>query len=466
MKKKSKPRVVLVNPGRDPSVPAVHPPMNLAMIASFLERHGVRPALVDEQAGENVERRLRQLKPEIVGITATTPMAPWAYRAAKIARGLGALTVMGGKHASALPEDAAKYVDIVVVGEGEKVMLDIICGRKKGKIITVKDYIKNLDDIPPPAWHLFDMEFYLKGRDRAPRSHLYFFPPRTRVGSLLTSRGCPFNCIFCYNSWRGTPVRYHSAKRIINDVEFLIKEYKVEGIYFMDDNFFFPQKRFIKICEGILRKKFNILWGCQTRADSVSREILKLAYKSGLRSILFGFESGSQRILTMLKGKGPTIEQNCEAIRLCWETGVGPLGSFMVGSPTETIEDLEKTLAFVKSHRFDHVGIHITTPYPGAWLWKWCQKKKLLPKKIDWSNLTMAKKTTPFCNDTIPPEVIKKYRDEMDYIGAPLKPSQIFDRLKGDPQLLMIALKNPGEAISYVSNIFRNKLTFLKKEES
>lgn len=451
---KKKPKVVLVYPGRDPNVmPPVHPPMNLATIAAYLEAHGQKVTIVDEQAGENVEARLKELKPDIVGITATTPVAPWAYRIAAMAKKMGALTVIGGKHASALPEDAAKYVDIVVVGEGEQAMMDIINGKRE-KIIYVKDYIKNLDDIPSPAWHLLNMEFYTKGRERGPRTHLYFLPRKSRVGSLLTSRGCPFQCVFCYNSWRGTPVRYHSAKRVIAEVEELIKKYHVDSIYFMDDNFFFPQKRFVEICEGMIKKKFNILWGCQTRADSLSLETLKLGHKAGLRSILFGFESGSQKMLTRLKGKGPTLEQNCEAIRLCWEAGVGPLGSFMVGNPEETIEDLDQTFSFVKTHRFDHVGIHITTPYPGTGLWKWCLEKKILPANIDWSSFDMAKKTTPFCNDTVAPEVLREYRDKMEYLAAPLKPFQLIDRFINEPTMILSVIKNPVEAFRYVSKLF------------
>ncbi len=460
LNKKKKTKVLLINPAESTVELSMCPPFGLGMIASFLEANGVEVSIFDEQAGErNVEKHLKEFQPDIVGITATTPVAPRAYQIAKITRELGILTVMGGKHASALPQEAARNVDVVVVGEGEKAMLDIVRGRRE-KIIYGTDFIKNIDDIPP-YWHFFNMEFYVGGRNRSPRGSMYFLPAGTRVGSLFTSRGCPFNCIFCYNSWKGSPVRYQSPKRVIADIELLVKKYKINGLLFMDDNFFYPHKRLIEICERMIEKKFNLLWGCQTRADSITLETLKLAHRAGLRSILFGFESGSQRILTMLKGKGPTIEKNCEAIRLCWEAGVGPLGSFMVGSPTETIEDLEKTLAFIRSHKFDHVGVHITTPFPGTALWDWCLKKKIIPPDIDYSALKMSNKNTFYCNDTIPPEVIREYRDKMDYLGSPLTFSHILDRLRYNPQLLFQAIKNPRESLRYVMISLKSKLKFL-----
>lgn len=454
-------KVVLVNPAEDSAASQVIcPPFGIGMLASYLEKHGIKVYFLDEQTGIKIEKSIKEIRPDIVGITATTPVVPRAYEIAKFTKTIGVLTVMGGKHVSALPQEAINFCDIVVVGEGERAMLEIIKGRRD-KIIYGKDYLKEIDEVPSP-WHFFDMEFYSKGRDRSPRSNLYFLPAHTRIGSLFTSRGCPFNCIFCYNSWKEAPVRYQSAKRVLADIDILVKKYKITGLYYMDDNFFFPPKRFVEICEGMIKKKYNLLWGCQSRADSLTLEMLKLGHKAGLRSILFGFESGSQRILTMLKGKGPTIEKNCEAIRLCWEAGVGPLGSFMVGSPTETVDDLERTLSFIRSHKFDHVGIHITTPFPGTDLWNWCVKRNIIPMDVNWSTLKMSYRTSFYCNDTIPPEVIRSYRDKMDYLGSPLKMSQVFDRFISNPQLILSVIKNPAESLKYITHVF-DKINPFKK---
>jgi radical SAM superfamily enzyme YgiQ (UPF0313 family) len=133
----------------------------------------------------------------------------------------------------------------------------------------------------------------------------------------------------------------------------------------------------------------------------------------------------------------------------------------MVGSPTETIEDLEKTLSFIRSHKFDHVGVHITTPFPGTALWDWCLKRKIIPPNIDYSNLKMSNRTAFYCNDTVPPEVIREYRDKMDYLGSPLTFSHIFDRIRYNPQLIFRVIKNPLDSLRYAMIPLKSKLKFL-----
>lgn len=430
-------RVVLVNPGRG-AWASTHPPIHLGYIASYLEHHGVEVHILDELVGHDVAESLSRLRPEIVGITATTPMAPDAYRVAKIAKDMGITTVMGGRHATALSEEALNHVDMVVLGEGEKAMLDIVNGRRE--LLIEGAYTKNLEEIPSPSWHLMDMEFYVKNGPR--ENHLRMYPPNSRIGALITTRGCPYNCIFCYNSWRDTPVRFHSAERVVSDVQTLVDCYKVNALFFMDDDIVANRKRFRQICRLLIDNGMRIRWGCQASVNSIDRETLELAKEAGCIQVGFGFESGSQRILSLLKKGRTTVEKNAQAVRLCREIGIKSWGTFMVGNPTETTEDVQKTLDFIKNSTPDGIGVHVTTPFPGTELWKWCEERKLIPENIDWSIFTTGQVAIPAC-DTIPPDKISRLRDEIYYFFYPIR---IHDVLKS-PVLLWNALKHPWSAL-------------------
>lgn len=437
-------RVVLVNPGKHKPWASILPPMNLGYLASYLEKHGVEAYIVDELAGQDVEEVFECIRPDIVGITATTPMVPDAYRVAKIAREFGFLTVMGGTHATVLPEEALQHVDIVVIGEGEKAMLDIVDGNR-AKILRTS-YIKDLDEIPHPAWHLIDMEFYLNSRNRLPGTHLAFIPPQTRVGSIMTTRGCPYSCIFCYNSWRDVPVRFHSAERVISDIKFLVNRYNIQALYFVDDDLLIKKERIKKICQLMKENKINLMWSCQARADSIDIETLKIIKRSGCHQVQFGFESGSQRILDILKNRTTTIEQNVQAIKLCKQVGISTLATFMLGNPTETVEDIKATFQFIRNNDIDRIGVLITTPFPGTKLWEWCKEHNLIPEKIDYSMFTTDQIAIPAC-DTIPPKVVEQFRQEIHSYFYSLTLSRGWDKIRRNPFLLYKVIRHPAKSI-------------------
>lgn len=446
-------KAALVNPGRNKAL-AIHPPMNLGYIASYLEKYGVEVCIIDELAGQDVEEGLKAFRPEIAGITATTPLVPDAYRVARMAKELGILTVMGGVHASVLPEEALQYVDIVVQGEGERAMFDIIKNGIKSGIVS-RPYIKDLDEIPPPAWHLMDMEFYLYTKDRLPGTHLRFVPPKTRTASILTIRGCPYACVFCHNSWRGLPVRFHSPQRVISEIRQLIEIYHIRALFFMDDNLFANKERLQKICELMRQNKFEIIWGCQARVDSINLETLKAVKEAGCQQVNFGFESGSQRILDILKNRIVTIEDNKRAIKLCKEADLKIFATFMIGNPTETIEDVITTQQFILDNKIDEVGILFTTPYPGTKLWQWCEEHNLIPRAIDWSKLTTGELSISAC-DTLPPETIKELYQEISYGIKPITILQLLSK-SFSPLNIFKAIKHPRKAWSFIKKVKRGQ---------
>jgi len=420
-------KVALIAPGKDERF-AVQEPLNLGYIASYLEKNNINVIIIDQLAGQNVKKELNEYDPDIVGITATTPLVSDAYKIADMCREKGILTVMGGPHASVLPEEALQHVDIVVKGEGERAMLDIVRNGIKSGVIT-RPYIKNLDEIPPPARHLMQMDFYLCTKDRLQDTYLYFVPRHTKTAAILSSRGCPYACTFCHNTWRGIPYRFNSAERVISEIKQLIDQYNIEALFFIEDNLFVNKPRVRKICRLMKRNKLDIIWGANARVDNVDFKTLQVVKDAGCRQITFGFESGSQRILDILN-KGTTVDQNKRAIELCREVGIIPQGTFMIGNPSETINDIRMTQQFIRDNNIvDTVGICITTPFPGTELWKWCEERGLIPESFDWSEFTYDKVPIPAC-DTIPPEELQRlYYEIIDEI-AQEKPIEFTDVLK------------------------------------
>jgi len=450
-------KVALVNPGRDQRF-AIQEPLNLGFIASYLEKNNIELRIIDELAGQNVENELNEYHPDIVGITATTPTALDSYRIADMCRKKGILTVMGGVHASVLPKEALQHVDIVVKGEGEIAMLDIVRNNNISSRIISRPYIKNIDEVPPPARHLMEMDFYLRTKDRLPGSYLYFVPPNTPTASILTSRGCPYNCMFCHNTWRGMPYRSNSAERVILEIEELIETYSIRALFFIEDNLFLNNRRLQTICKMMKQNKINIMWGGNARVDNIDLEILQIAKESGCRQITFGFESGSQRTLDVLN-KGTTVEQNRKAIELCNRVGIIPQGTFMIGNPTETIEDIKATKKFIEDNEIECVGICITTPYPGTQLWKWCEDHGLIPKSVNWSDFLYDKVPIHVCN-TIPPDKLRRLQGEIARVTffrtkTPIKLSRVIIKGLLHPSRLITGILRILKHPSMISALIR-----------
>ena len=398
-------KVALINPGKEQRF-AIAEPLNLGFIASYLEKHDVEVQIIDELAGQNVEKEVDRYSPNIVGITTTTPLVTNAYRIADRCREKGILTIIGGVHVSVMPEEGLEHADIVVKGEGEIAMLDIVNSKDiKNRIIT-RPFIKDIDEVPPPARHLMKMDFYLKTRDRVPESYLYFVPRGTPTAAVLTSRGCPYDCIFCHNTWKNMPYRFHSVERVVSEIEFLKKEYGIRALFFIEDNLFVKKKRVRRICEILNRKRIDIMWGANARVDNIDPELLDIAKSAGCSQITFGFESGSQRILDILNKK-TTVVQNIKAIQLCNAAGIIPQGTVIIGNPTETITEIRETQDFITDSEIESVGVCIATPFPGTRLWEWCKKRDLIPDTLKWSDFDYQNVPVKVCESLTLNELIK-----------------------------------------------------------
>lgn len=422
-------KVALINPGKNHPRFLITEPLNLGFIAGYLIKNGIEVKIIDELAGDNVEKEIEEYKPDIVGITGTTPVITNGYRIADFCRKKGIRTVIGGVHASTLPEEALKHADIVVVGEGEQAILDIIRENIKSGIVK-RPFIKNLDEIPMPARDLINMNFYLTCKKREPFIYIYNFAPlNAKTATIFASRGCTFDCIFCHNNWRDTPYRFNSPERTVSEIEFLVERYGVECVFFTDDDLFSPKKRLQGLCYLLKERNINIKWGCNARVDSIDKETILIAKEVGLSSINFGFESGSQKILNIMR-KRTTVEQNREAVKLCKQIGGILIGGyFMIGNPDETKKDIYLTRKFIKENPIDSVTTLITTAYPGTELWKYCKDKNLIIDSFDWNKFNYEEVPIRICDEFTTNE-LEKIRIKIQIEAQLLNPQRLMHFLK------------------------------------
>lgn len=375
-------KVALINPGSN--IANDSPPINLGILAACLEKEDYETQIIDVASGDDFLSKIEAFNPDFAGITSNTPSITQGYRFADICREKGIWTIMGGVHPSVLPEEALKHADTIVVGEGEIVLPRLIKTPQKG--IIKGQIVKDLDSLPMPAYHLLNMEFYTTIFERISLNFMSFVSRNTRMGTLLTSRGCPYNCTFCHNSYRGLPFRFNSPERVIEELGFLIDKYRIKGLFFVEDNIFCNQPRLREICRLMKEERIDLIWGGNSRVDNINKDILRIAKSAGCKQITFGWESGSQRILDILN-KRTTIEQNRKSIELCNEAGIWASGTVMLGNPTETEEEIRLTQRFIIENDIKGpVGICVTTPYPGTKIWEWCKEQKRIPSNFKWED--------------------------------------------------------------------------------
>ena len=354
------------------------PPLGLAYMAAVLEQNDFEVKIFDcpvcEIDHEKLKAELDSFQPTMVGIGSMTPTIESALKSARVAKEVcpDAKVLMGGPHATFADKQILideKAVDIIVRGEGEETILELakqspelqkvsdvkgITFRKDNQIIQApgRPFIQNLDALPRPAYKYLPVEKYrIAGRKLLP---------------IMSSRGCPFQCSFCVASQMfGARFRARSPKNVLDELEWLRDEYGAEGIAFQDDTLTFDRKRAMEICDGIIERKINLPWGCGTRADVVTKEVLAKMSKAHCNETCFGVESGCQRIRDSLKKK-VTTEQCENAIKWAKEAGIFVTVSVILGYPGETKETLQETLDFVRKVEPDDVWLCHATPYPGT----------------------------------------------------------------------------------------------------
>jgi len=356
------------------------PPLGLLYLASYLEKHDIRVDVLDPLS-QGIEDYVPHST--YVGITCMSGQSEKAKEIAKQVKTKNPETIIiiGGVHPTVAVEEIQRdpNIDIIISGEGEKALLKVVKeGIKKG--IVRGEAVQILDELPIPARHLVNMRWYLK------RGGIVF-PKWLRATSVITSRGCPNQCHFCINSKRamfGKKVRFHSADYVENEVEELVSRYRTEGIFFVDDNFVQNKKRLAEICARI--KHFGLKWTCLSRVDTLNRQVLEEAKKSGCVTIGFGVESGSQNVLNYLN-KNATVEATIKSFELCHNVGIKTWATIIVGSPAEKKEDLEFTDKLLRKIKPDYLEVFHLTPYRGTILYDKCLEEGwMIKENTNWLN--------------------------------------------------------------------------------
>lgn len=398
------------------------PPLGLAQLAAYLEQNGMSVRIIDSNAlqlsDSGLSLRIKEISDEFggiryIGITATTSLIGSALITAQLCKKVlpAVDVIMGGLHPTVMPQEVLlnSQVDYVIRGEGENAALKLIRGddkniinglsyKNEGAVIHNEDNsdLLDLDSLPMPAYHLLPMSNYhpsLGGYRRLPA-----------IG-MMTTRGCPGKCTFCYGQFMGNRIRYRCAQKIIDEILFLQENYGIKEISFYDDTFTTIKKNIEKFCRIAADRQIDITWSCFSRVDFVNENLLKLMKNAGCHQICFGIESASQEILDNIKKK-VSLEKAKNAIKLTRAAGIEARATFMLGNPGETEETIKKTLKLAVELKPDIALFNVTTPYPGTEMYKWAKENGYLDNE-DWSGFDLSQPVMKL--PTISEDKIRKF---------------------------------------------------------
>ncbi len=417
------------------------PPLSLAVIGASILEEGCDVQVFDFNLAGNDFKRFKSIlyeyEPDFVGITFVTALFSEMLKIVEVVASerRGIIKIGGGPHCSTFPYETINEstLDVVVVGEGDFIVKDIINGRHYSEIggiayrttsneIVVNDRlerISNLDTLPYPAYHLFDMSKY-----KVPRT----LANKNPVAWMESSRGCLFNCIYCNKSIFGSKFRPKSPGRVVDEMERLTTM-GMKEIHFTDDAFTTDIDRAKNIADLIVERGLKVSWALITgiRVNQTDAELFTKLKKAGCYRVFIGIESSDQQILNNIK-KGITIQQVEQAVQWAKEAGIEVWGAFMIGLPGETEETINKTIDFSKKLKLDMAKMSILIPLPGTPIYQiWKQQNLIISN--DWGKFSYY--TCPsllYNHPTLSwPKIMKGY--EKFYSEFYLRPSFILKRI-------------------------------------
>ncbi len=414
----------------------VQEPLNLLYIASYLNKEvpSVKIKIID-RAYDKVVEEIERFNPDLVGISAMTVEYPLAIKLCKIIKEKRKIPViLGGSHISFLPQSLNSCFDLGMIGESEITLskfmkifnvdreiktdrlhdIDGIVFYDKYKLIIKpqKEFIQNLDDIPIPNRDSLNKKYFTI-------RPTYSIGKYRRRNSILTSRGCPYNCKFCISTRFFRKLRFHSSKRVVEEVRYLYNKYKIRHFNIWDDLFCCNIKRIEEIIELLEKEKLlgRISFNASMRGNLATDNVFELYKKMGIKSIGIGIESGSDRVLRYLKGENITVKQNLDAVIGGKKRGFKMMGSIMIGNPTEKIEDLKKTYELIKKlidAKIDRLLVFVLVPYPGSEFWSIAEERGKVSNDMDFSKLSFHDKTPLLLDEDVPLEEFYKIQKDID----------------------------------------------------
>lgn len=404
----------------------IYPTLGLATIAATLLEKGHEVA-IDDLSYEfydpnKIRERIRRFRPDIVGISGTTPLFNQARDISLIVKKISEkiLVMAGGAHVSALPAESLmeSKIDVAVKGEGDYTVCDIAGGLAFDKIPGIyyrnsngtitgnapRPMFENLNELPFPAWHLYDVPSY---RDKVTR----LLVRRSPVAMVEFSRGCIFKCDFCASkNTTGLGYRKKTPERVADELEYAYRLGFREFVQ-ADDIFTSDNHWAVAVCEEIIRRKIKMAWTCQNgiRVESANPKLFSIMKKAGCYRVSFGFETGNDGVLQKFgKGGKATIEQGKEAVRLARRAGLDTSGCFLLGLSPDTEETMMDTIRYAGELELDMLKIGITIAFPGTAMFHAYRKKKLI-RTYNWDHYEVYTDKELFAHEWLSFETIQKY---------------------------------------------------------
>ena len=335
--------------------PGAYISLGVAYLGAVLENYGYEVQIHDMNIDGEVFPEAN-----VYGITCVSATFPSVHKIVSDLCQKGRIVIVGGIHPSIQPDDFKDLNCYIVTGEAEDILSKILKIKNKPEIINA-GFIQDIDKLPFPARHLF--------KNVVDYSGIHGQDIGVGATTIVSSRGCPYNCNFCTRIPQTQKVRFHSPEHMINELKTIISEYSIRHFRFVDDIFTLNKDRVMLLCDKLINEKLGITWICITRADKLGKDLTLKMKKAGCTEIHIGVESGSQRILDLMN-KGISIESLENAIKLIKETEIKAKTYLMYGFPGETIEDRQMTIDFIRKNKPDKVTISKFTAMPGSKMWK------------------------------------------------------------------------------------------------
>ena len=359
-----------------------YPPLGLMYVAANLEKETdfaveILDTQVTEMDYDSIREYLQKSKPDVVGIQTMTFTLIDAIMTARLVKEVLPKThvCLGGPHVNIYPKESLSIdaVDSLVLGEGEYTFTELakrlhegksiadltgVASKENGKVVInpQKGFIEDLDALPHPARHLTPYNDYYS-----------LIATRQPVTTMMTSRGCPYRCIFCDRPHLGSRFRARSAESVVSEMEECIK-LGIHEMFLYDDTFTIKRQRVVEVTDAIVAKKLDVAWDIRARVNTMDEDLLQRLKKAGCKRIHYGVEAGTPEILKVLR-KGINLEQVERVFRMTHKMGFTTLAYFMIGAPTETKEQIMATINFARKLKTDFVHFSVLTPFPATELY-------------------------------------------------------------------------------------------------